>query len=666
MILAAAILLSFGAAGPRLLQDAPQEPPRPEDLTRLSIEELMKVEITTPARKEQKLRDTPSAVFVIMPEDLRRSGARSIPEALRMAPGLQVAQLDANKWAVSARGFNGRFANKLLVLMDGRDVYTPLFSGVYWEIQDVVLEDVERIEVIRGPGATMWGANAVNGVINIITKPASETQGVLAGGGVGTERRDFAWARYGGAGGEEVHYRAYAKYTNHDAFGSGHDDWFMSRAGFRSDWKATGAQTVTFLGDIYDGELGERVTIPILTAPFSRSYNQHVPVRGGNLLARWTYKTDAGSQVNAQTYYENNLRLGGLVDERRETVDAGLDHRFRPVAGHDLVWGGGFRFTRDELDNSETVQFDPTELDAVIASGFLQDEITLVQERLRLALGVKVEYNTFSRRSSHPVEVQPNVRISWTPEEIHAVWASASRAVRTPSRGESTARLNVLAAPGPTEFALVSDHDYRSELLTALELGYRVRPLDALSIDLAGFFNLYDDLRTFEPGTPFLETTPAPPHTVVPFRIDNNMAGRSYGLELAVQSQPVDGWSLLAAYTFLRMNLDPDRGSADPAAEDPEHESPRSQVYLRSSWDLPHDVQVDLIPRYVGALSALDVPAVLELDARISWTPLKNAEIALMGLNLLHRRHPEFSPALVFTEATQVERAGYFTVTVRF
>jgi len=642
-----------------------QEQPKPKDLTELTIEELMKVELTTPSRKEQKLIDTPSAVFVILPEDIRRSGARSIPDALRMAPGIQVAELDANKWAVSSRGFNGRFANKLLVLMDGRSVYTPIFSGVYWDVQDTLLEDIERIEVIRGPGATMWGANAVNGVINIITKPTIDTQGGHAEAGVGTDLRDFAGFRYGGSAGDGVGYRGYGKYLDHVGFDPGHDDWWMARAGFRTDWKASDTQTVTALGDIYDGREGERVTIPTLTAPFTQSFNQHVPVQGANLLARWTLKNPDGSQINVQSYYEYTLRLGKLVDERRDTMDVSADHRFRPLSSHELIWGGEFRFTRDDIEGSPTVQFDPQSRDAIIASGFLEDEITLVRERLRLAVGSKFEYNTFSRRME-PVEVQPHVRLAWTPDTNHAVWASASRAVRTPSRGEVDARLNFAVQPGPVEFALMNSHDFQSEKVVALELGYRVHPLEEVSIDVAGFYNLYDDLRTFEPGTPFLEATPAPPHTVVPLFIDNRLAGTSYGVEVSVKAQPMAGWRVQAAYTFLRINLDPESGSRDPQAESPEHESPRSQFYLRSSWDLPSNIQLDVMPRYVGGLSALGVNPIVELDARLAWRPWPNGEISLNGRNLIHRRHFEFTPSLVFTEATEVERGGYLMMTVRF
>ncbi len=667
MILPAAVwAVSLAVAG--LCQDpSAQEQPRPPDLTGLTIEELMKVEITTPARKEQTLMDSPSAVFVILPEDIRRSGSRSIPEALRMAPGLQVAHLDANKWAISSRGFNSRFSNKLLVLMDGRSVYTPLFSGVFWDVQDTLLEDIDRIEVIRGPGATVWGANAVNGVINIITKPASHTRGIYAEGGLGTELRDFASGRYGGPSDveEDVAYRAYGKYQNHDGFKRGHDDWFMSRGGFRTDWTIDDGQTFTALGDVYNGEVGERVTVPSLTAPFSRTFNQHSEVGGLNVLGRWTYKTSQQSQLSVQSWFEYTGRVDKVVTERRRTFEVMVDHRFSPLSGNDLTWGAEFRFTDDDIRGSESVQFIPNHRDASIGSLYLQDEITLVPDRLQFTLGCKFEYNTFSR-ASRTIEVQPNARILWTPDPAHAVWASAARAVRTPSRAEADARAIIAVDPvGPTAVTLIGSRDFDPEELLALEVGYRVQPLEEISFDLAGFVNLYDELRTFEPGAPFPEAAPVP-HVVLPLESSNRMTGRSYGVELAVTTRPFPWWKMQMAYSFLYINLVPDSNSRDPQAESIEHENPANQVYLRSSWDLGSDVDLDLIPRYVSGLSALDTEAYVELDARLAWRPFKNGEVSLTGQNLLHRSHMEFSPLILSTEPTKPERGGYLMVVVRF
>jgi iron complex outermembrane receptor protein len=668
VILPAALWAAFVAAGllPPCQDPSAQEQPRPPDLTGLTIEELMKVEITTPGRKEQKLMDTPSAVFVILPEDIRRSGARSIPEALRMAPGLQVAQLDASKWAISARGFNGRFSNKLQVLMDGRSVYTPIFSGVFWDVQDTLLEDIERIEVIRGPGATVWGANAVNGVINIITKPASQTRGVYGEGGVGSELRDFASARYGGPSGQDsdVYYRAYGKYQNHDGFG-GHDDWFMARAGFRTDYAVDDGQTLTFVGDLYEGEVGDRITVPTLTPPFSLTFNEHTPVRGGNLLGRWTYKSSPKSELAIQTWFESTYRRNNVVFDRRNTIDLMLDHRFEPIAGQDFSWGAEFRFSDDEILGSESVQFDPVSRDAAVGSVYAQDEMTLVRDRLRFILGVKFEYNTFSRQA-RALEVQPNARLAWTPHAAHAVWLSAARAVRTASRAEADARAIIAVDPvGPTAVTLIGNHSFKPEELLALEAGYRVQPLEEISFDLATFVNLYDDLRTFEPGAPFPVATPVP-HVVLPLNNSNQMMGRTCGVELAVTTRPFPWWKMQMAYSFLYMNLVPDSSSRDPQAESIEHENPANTVYLRSSWDLGADVDLDVIPRYVSGLSALDVAPYVELDARLAWRPWKNGEVSLTGQNLLHRSHMEFAPSILSTEPTKPERGGYLMVAVRF
>jgi iron complex outermembrane recepter protein len=661
--------VSLAAAGVGLPGQDPsaQDQPRPPDLTGLTIEELMKVEITTPARKEQKLMDTPSAVFVILPEDIRRSGARSIPEALRMAPGLQVGHLDANKWAISSRGFNSRFANKLLVLMDGRSVYTPLFSGVLWDDQDTLMEDIERIEVIRGPGATIWGANAVNGVINIITKPASTTRGVYGEGGLGTELKDFASGRYGGPSGaeEDAYYRAYGKYQNHGGYKRGHDDWFMSRGGFRTDYKVDDGQTLTFLGDVYGGEVGERVTVPSLSPPFIQTFNQHSEVSGQNILGRWTLKTSPESQLSIQSWFEHTARIDKVLTERRRTFELMLDHRFSPLSDHDLSWGAEFRFSDDDIRGSETVQFDPDHRDAVIGSLYLQDEITIVRDRLNFTLGCKFEYNTFSRQV-RPVEVQPSARLAWTPDPAHAVWLSAARAVRTSSRAESDARAIIAVDPaGPTAFTLIGNDRFRPEELFAIEAGYRVQPLEEISFDLATFVNLYDDLRTFEPGLPVPVATPVP-HVLLPLDNSNRMMGRSYGVELAVATRPLPWWKMQLAYTFLYINLVPDSSSRDLRAESIEHENPANQVYLRSSWDLGANIDLDLMPRYVAGLSALDVEPYVELDARLAWRPLKNAEVSLTGQNLLHRSHMEFAPLLLSTEPTKPERGGYLMVAVRF
>jgi iron complex outermembrane receptor protein len=644
----------------------PRETDRPRsqerDLTELTIEELLNVEITSAARKEQKLIDAPAAVFVLRPEDLRRSGATTIAEALRLVPGVQVARLDANKWAVSARGFNGRFANKLLVLVDGRSVYTPLFSGVYWDAQDTLLEDVERIEVIRGPGAALWGANAVNGVINVITRPARETAGSFAQAGAGTEERLLASARYG-AGSGDVHYRGYAKYSERDDFSGGHDDWLLAQAGARAEWRPAAEDTLLFLGDFYAGEAGERVTVPTLTSPFADTFNQHVRLSGGNATVRWTRSLGPQSQLSFQAYYDHTEREGAILDERRDTVDLDFDHRFTLSDGHDLVWGGGYRVTSDELESSSTVLFESDEQTAMLAGLFVQDEVTLLRDRLKAVLGTKLEYNSYTE-----LEVQPTARLLWSPDPRHAVWAAASRAVRTPSRAEADARVRVETVPGapPTVVTLFGDDGFESEELLAFEAGYRAQPDDRLSVDLALFFNLYEDLRSLEPASPFLETGAGPPHVVAPRVARNRMKARTYGAELSLRVRPADAWLLQAGYAFLAMNLVPEGDSQDPFSERAERESPRHQAHLRSSVDLPFNLHFDAIPRYVSGLSALDVEGYAELDARLGWRPRPGVEVAIVGQNLLHRRHEEFAAAFIQTEATDAERGVYVTLSVRF
>jgi iron complex outermembrane receptor protein len=410
------------------------------DLTQLSLEELMHVEITTVAKKEQPLFESPAAVYVITREDIRRAGFTSISEALRLAPGLQVARLDANKWAITARGFNGRFANKLLVLIDGRIVYTPLFSGVFWEVQDLLLEDVERIEVIRGPGATLWGANAVNGVINIITRGARDTQGGLVRTGTGSEERGFGALRYGGALSPEAHYRIYAKYFKRDAFvdaagAKTADDWDIVRGGFRLDWEPPHPGSLTLIGDMYGGTLGQTLEeIASPQPPYIQSFDFDTEVAGASLLGRWKHRTAAGADLTLGLFLDRSERQDVVFDEVRHTLDMDFQQHFAPSLRQDVVWGLGYRLTSDRLD-STFLFIDPPERKVQIFSAFVQDEIALAQNRLRLTLGSKLEHNDFTG-----IEIQPNVRLLWMPSKQHATWAAApalatARRLHLPAHG---------------------------------------------------------------------------------------------------------------------------------------------------------------------------------------------------------------------------------------
>ena len=658
--------------------NVPAEPAdRRADLTELPIETLLQLEVTTVSRKAEKLTESPAAVSVITQDDIHRSGVTSIAEALRLAPGLEVARVDSSQWAISARGFNDVFANKLLVLQDGRSVYTPLFSGVFWDVQGAMLEDIDRIEVIRGPGATLWGANAVNGVINIITRSAKDTQGTLLTAAGGTEERVFGGVRYGGKIGDNAYFRVYGNYNNRDnsALANGndaHDSWQLGRWGFRMDWDVSERNLVTLQGDAYRGSVNQIFGTfdPGNTTNFTRSVNDEYDVIGGNILGRWTTTFSPDSDLRIQAYYDRTERDTVIFTEKRDTFDIDFQHRFPLGSRNDFVWGLGYRLTSDDVGNSPTISLNPDSRTLNLFSGFLQDEITLIPEKLRLTLGSKFEHNDFTG-----VEIQPGGRLLWTPTEHQSAWASVSRAVRTPSRAEEDVQLNSAIPPGglfPGSPAAVStiygNTDLNSEKLTAYEMGYRIQPHKLLSFDLAAFYNEYEDLRSIELG--FSPTQgPRPPPAAAPFvpmYAANQLFGETYGMELTANWEIARWWRIQPSYTYLQMQLHKRSGSTDTVSEHDEGKSPHNQFTLRSSMDFPHDISLDCTVRYVDSLPALQIDSYVQLDVRLAWRPTRNVELSIVGQNLLDDRHPEFSPSFVATQRVEIQRGMYGKVTWRF
>lgn len=670
-------LLLVGALAILLVGTASAQAPDDNfpDVTAISLEDLMNLKVTSVSKRTQKLADAAAAVFVITQEDIRRSGATSIPEALRMVPGLEVARIDVNKWAISSRGFNGRFANKLLVLIDGRSVYTPLFSGVYWNMQDVMLEDVDRIEVIRGPGATLWGANAVNGVINIITKPAESTQsGVVTAGG-GTEERASGGLRYGGKLDQNTYYRAYAKYFNWgpsvDATGrNASDGWDALRSGFRMDWKSPRADSLTVQGDLYHSEYGETLTVPSLTSPYLSTFPNKGRFNGGNLLGRWNHAFSS-STTSLQMYYDRtNIDAGSLLRDQQDIYDIDFQHDIRAGESQQLVWGFGYRSIQDRNVPSSFVSLRRDRLSRNQFSSFVQDELGLFDSRLRITLGSKFEHNDFTG-----FEVEPNARFLWTLRPGQSVWGAVSRAVRTPAQTEKEMRLNSAvippgippaSAPLPTFVAIFGSPQFKSENLLAYELGYRVQATSTFSADIAAFYNDYDNLLSAEPGTPFLEANPAPFHIVAPFVAANKRSGGTYGAELFADWKVFPKWKLSGSYSYLQMKIRKDPDSLDPTSDAVNGTSPRHQSYVRSSIDLPKNLEQDLIIRYVDRLRSLNVSSYFSLDARLGWRPVKSFELSVSGQNLLNKRHLEFIPDFISTSPTEVRRTFYGTVTWRF
>lgn len=639
-------------------------------LLELSLEELMRIEVTLLAKKKQKLSEAAAAIYVVTQENIRRSGVTSIPEALRLVPGLQVARIDSNKWAISSRGFNDRFANKLLVLIDGRSVYTPLFSGVYWDVQDLLLEDVERIEVIRGPGGTLWGANAVNGIINIITKSAKDTQGGLVSIGGGSEEHGFSGFRYGGKMGKAFYSRLYGKYFNRDTFFHGHDDWRQGRLGFRTDWELDKSDTLTFQGDYYDGEDGERFSIPIPVSPFSTTFNDDSNLSGGNLLFLWKHEFNEYSDLALQLYYDRTEREVASFEEIRDTFDFDFQHRSHLSARQELVWGLGYRVTTDDIHEFllSSASFIPDTRDDHLFSAFLQDEINLVKDKLSLTLGSKFEHNDYTG-----FEYQPRGSLAWTPSSQHTLWAAVSRAVRTPSRADVDLRfIEEVFPPGtiaplPGLLTLIGNKDFDSEELLAYELGYRFQLLDTLSLDLATFYNLYDKYKTIEPGigTTTIKTSPLP-HLLIPVLIGNKMDGETYGVELTARWQVLNWWRLEGSYTFLQIQMHPDGDSNDITSVDIERENPHNQFSIRSLIDLPRNLEFDWGVRFVDNLPSQGVESYFAMDLHLGWKPNKNLEIFLVGQNLLDNHHPEWVDFFYQPRAIEVEPSVYAKITWRF
>ena len=573
------------------------------DLMALSLEELTSLEVTSVSRKSQKVSEAAAAVFVITQDDIRRSGATSIPEALRLAPGLSVARIDGSKWAISSRGFNGRYANKLLVLIDGRSVYSPLFSGVYWDVQDTLLDDVERIEVIRGPGATLWGANAVNGVINVITKKARDTQGALVKAGYGTEEAGFAALRYGGKAGDRTYYRAFVKYFNRDQLdnvGSGNasDDWNAFRGGFRLDATPTCRDEFTLQGEAYSGTEGQQDLVYRWT-PLTNY--QATPISdskfvGGHLLARWQRQLNDSDDFVLQAYYDRSYRdQKALLKETRDVFDVDFQHRFLLGKGHELLWGLGYRLTSDDLEPAEIVTVEDEVRSDQLFSFFVQDEISLLPDKLRLLIGSKFEHNDYTG-----FEYQPNARLIWTPTEHHSVWGAVSRAVRTPSRLEDSGDIFYRLMPPmggnplPTKLVIFGSKDYEAEKSLSYELGYRYLPGGGFSIDTALFYTDYWDHRSGEMVPPSMEFTPVP-HVLAGYVEGNKLQAKTWGLEVAAGWRVWSWWQLQGNYTLLKVDLSRESDSSDNFSHLVyENSSPQQQWALRSSFDLGRDWELDL------------------------------------------------------------------------
>jgi iron complex outermembrane receptor protein len=626
-------------------------------LKSLSLDELAALEVSVASRRPERLSDVPAAIYVVTADDIRRSGATQIPEVLRMVPGVQVARIDANKWAVSIRGFNGIFSNKLLVLIDGRTVYSPSFSGVFWDIQDTVLDDIERIEVVRGPGASVWGANAVNGVINILTRSARDTVGSLASAGAGNEQRYLA-LRHGAQLAQGTFLRGYAKvhHQSSGTFPSGAeatDDWTQARAGFRLDSELAASESFTLQGDVYQQNAGHRRVLPDLDR-YAIVQDDDINRDGAYLIARWAQQDPGGSARELQAYVDYVHMDQPYSDYKQYVFDVDFTQRLADLGRHNLSWGLSFRYYKDELDEDPIMPFDPLERHDHLYGAFVQDQITLTDDVV-LTLGSKLEHNDYSG-----FEIQPTARLLWHTGDGQSLWGSISRAVRTPSRVEHDGALfrGVMPPAGastlPTAIRFEGDRSLDSEVLVAYEVGYRTQIRQDLSVDVAAFYNDYQELRSTPLAGVTFDPTP-PPHLNAHFQANNDGGGHTYGLEVSADWRPTERWRIQAAYTWLRMNVD---SFPDENGRSPEH-----QLSLRSDLVLGEDVELDLWLRSVGELPGggsngpeSRVPGYTTLDARLAWQATPELTVSLVGRNLIDPAHPEFVPDFLPYLATEVDR----------
>lgn len=653
-----------GTAPPEITGAEPEtQESSPDPAPLEDLEALLDAEITGVSRRAQKVSDTAAAAFVVTDEDIRRLGAQHVADALRIVPGLHIAQITRHRWAVSSRGLGGEFTNNLLVLMDGRTIYTPLFAGTHWDVQDTLLEDISRIEVIRGPGATLWGSNAVNGIISIVTKTAFETQGLLLEGGYGTEDNGWGQMRYGAALGEDAAFRIYGKWFDRDGLRDStgreaHDDWDTLRGGFRVDWNLDGNDRLTFQGDIYRGHAEQVLRTPSSLPPFVIPSMDSIRFRGANLLARWTHEFSSTSDLTFQTYFDYTDRDSDLHDERRRTLDFDFTHRAE-LGNHELIWGLGYRVSWD--DTAERVfAFVPDDRSLQLFSGFVQDSIRLLDDVV-VTVGVKLEHNDFSG-----LEVQPSARVLWNPAVGHAIWAAASRAVRTPARADRSSVGPVGAVPpfGMMPGVLITTQgssDFDVEKMLSFELGYRGQVTETLTVDFAAFFSRYDDLRGFRGGaiTPILQ--PGPPFVTSPLVFDNSVEAHTYGAELAVTWRPFPNWRLGAGYTFTQVH------TSDDVAMQAGH-TPHHQFNLRSYWDVTDRLELNSALYYVDNLRSLGVPSYVRWDLQVAWRPVDEATLTLGVQNILDDRHPEYGAQLQGVSGVRIEaeRMGYFSIELRF
>jgi iron complex outermembrane receptor protein len=654
------------------------EDPSPKDWSKVSIEDLMNIQVTSASKKEQKLSRVAAAIFVITQEDIRRSGATSIEDALRIVPGLDVAQINGSTWAIGARGFNEQLSNKLLVMVDGRIVYTEAFGGVYWDAVDLPLEDIDRIEVIRGPGGSIWGANAVNGIISIFTKRASAARGGLVTATAGNIEQGAGTVEYGDTLGKETDFRVFSKYSNEtpmdDLTGhNGDDGWHSLRGGFRSDSTLSPKDTLTVEGNLYTEREGELAYfLPSLESPGLITIPQEVTSAGGFIQTNWKhqYSEEAGSEL--QISFTHYTRDDPLEAEKRSTFYVDYQNHFAWGQRQDIIWGLGDFYTNGRIDGTLTVFFSPPGKSLDVGDAFVQDEIAIVPDRIYLTAGTKLEHNNYTG-----FEFLPSIRATWEVDKQHMLWAAVSRSVRTPTPNDTDLSVN-LGEIGvdngvPVVLRFIGNKEFQDEHLVAYEAGYRATASKRLTFDLSAYFNRYDNLQTTEPSTSFLESTPAPPHEVETLTYGNLMHGESHGLEMSANWKVMDRWQLSPGFAFDAIHLHTDPQSQDQqTVAFSQGNTPTRMGQLRSHVDLWKKCSWDLSGYYVDPLrnqgfsGAVRIPGIMRVDTGLTWKGFEHLTFTVAGQNLLKNEHVEFEDFFGSMQSSQIRRSGYVKLTWQY
>lgn len=639
---------------------------RSVDLTQANLEDLMNIRVTSVSKREQSLARTAAAIFVIGQEDIRRSGATNLPDLLRMVPGVDVQQIDANSWAISVRGFNSRYSNKVLVLIDGRSVYTPSFSGVFWEHLDMPLTDIDRIEVIRGPGATVWGANAVNGVISIFTKSSRDTTGGLAIAGAGSETKALGLLQYGGAAGSNATYRVFGKYldignTTHNGR-EANDHWSQVHGGFRSDWNLSHRDTLLFEGDIFSNDQNQTRPNSLIPIPTDPTFPENFSASGGNLVARWNHSLAGGSETTLETYFDGYRRTDHGVPEVLRNFNLDFQHHVLASDRHELVWGLGYRVYRSAISTRPDLTFLPPSRTDQLFSAFLQDEISL-SDSWWLTLGAKLEHNPYTG-----FQIEPSARLVWSPPGgRQTIWAAASRALRQPSRIDTSMQVVSSTPIGPNLVRTVEflgNPDIQDEELRDYEAGFRAELSKTFSLDVSAFLSFYQHLETSRPLAP--RVLPGPTTEIVaPLLCSNGASAVNYGGEAAATWAVTPRWRVSPGYAYLHANIRLDANSQDLVGSALATGFPEHTLELRSCLNVTRRLEFDQSYYYTARLPGGNIPGHGRLDLRLARTFGERLEISVVGQNLLRGRTLEFGDSFGVI-GTEARRSIYGSVTWRF